>query len=130
MTIKPKRGKPRRRTAPQHGTDWWTNATHALWARSGGRCERCDRALGGGIGVSRHHRMRRRDGGDRLSNLLLLCGSGTTGCHGWVTEHPDEAYANGWSVRALATTDPAEVPVRINGRLWVLDDHGVKRLIP
>lgn len=129
MPVRPKRPKPRRREAPRGDAAWWQHATALLWARSGGRCERCNHEFTG-RGVSRHHRMRRRDGGDRLANLLLLCGTGTTGCHGYVTEHPEEAYANGWSIRALAGQDPADVPVRINGRLWVLDDHGGKRLVP
>lgn len=32
------------------------------------------------------------------SNLLTLCGSGTTGCHGWVEHHPTWAKAHGWSI--------------------------------
>jgi len=44
------------------------------------------------------------------SNLLTLCGSGTTGCHGWVEHHPKAAQAHGWSV-ARYQPDPQSVPV-------------------
>jgi hypothetical protein len=46
-----------------------------------------------------HHRKNASQGGsDELSNLLLACGSGVTGCHGWITEHPGEAKRNGWAM--------------------------------
>lgn len=65
--------------------------------------------------------MRRRDGGDRLSNLLLLC----RGCHQYVHAHPTEAVANGWIVRASPGVPPAEVVVRLaDGYLYHLDDYG------
>lgn len=40
---------------------------------------------------------------------MLLCGSGTTGCHGWVHGHPAEAYRLGWLVHSWH--DPASVPL-------------------
>lgn len=43
------------------------------------------------------------------ANLLTLCGSGTTGCHGWVTANPSAARMDGLSVSQH--TDPATVPV-------------------
>jgi hypothetical protein len=67
--------------------------------------------------------MRRRDGGDRLSNLMALCRR----CHGWITEHPERARTDGFIVLANTTPrlDPEKVRVRI-GRygLWffLLDD--------
>lgn len=70
-----------------------------------------------------HHRKNRSQGGqDVLSNLLLLCGSGTTGCHGYITEHPAEAYENGWSVRSHQ--DPADQEVLYRGTWVLLDDLG------
>lgn len=125
--MKAKRATPRRRKAPQEkDAAWWTWATQMLAFRSGERCEHCGRDLNGR--VERHHRMRRRDGGDRLSNLLFLLPV----CHTWITEHPAEAVANGWIVEANGTLDPAEVPVRIglNGALFLLDDHGGRRPVP
>lgn len=41
-----------------------------------------------------HERLPRGRGGPRDSfNAVPLCGSGTTGCHGFVTEHPAWARA-------------------------------------
>jgi len=51
-------------------------------------------------------------------NLLTLCGSGTTGCHGWVEAHPQDATMSGWSVPSWA--DPATVPVRHWEHGWAL----------
>ena len=63
-------------------------------------------------------RRRRRDG----VACLHLCGSGTTGCHGMVTEHPARAYDRGWSVRS--GFEPAEVPVVFRGNWALLTDDG------
>ena len=126
-TVKRRRDQPRRRSAPQADHfDWWTTfANPLLMLRSGGVCEvgGCDLNQ---TGIERHHRIRRRDGGDRLSNLLALCPTH----HHYVTDHPAEAYANGWSIRALDDTDPETVPVRLapTGHLWTLGDNGTKRL--
>lgn len=82
--------------------------------RSGGVCERC----GVAPATNWHHRKNRSQGGDdTLPNALHLCGSGTTGCHGYVTEHPADSYDKGWSVRRAF--DPADVPVYRMGE-WVL----------
>lgn len=79
-----------------------------------------------------HHRLARGAGGSKLAhvnapaNLLLLCGSGTTGCHGWVESHRAEAYEAGLLVRRNGVLLPAEVPVfsRWRGRWFLLDDAG------
>lgn len=90
----------------------------ALHQRAGSCCERC------GIRATNfHHRKNRSQGGlNELSNALLLCGSGTTGCHGWITEHPAEAYEMGWSVRS--TDDPATRRVRLVYGWVLLDNDG------
>lgn len=81
-------------------------------ARAGECCERCGlHARGGSI----HHRRPRGMGGTKdpaaatAANGVLLCGSGTTGCHGWVESHRAEALAQGWLVRQ--GVDPAIVPI-------------------
>ena len=67
---------------------------------------------------------------NHLSNLALLCGTGTTGCHGWITAHPDEAYADGWAVRRNSLDLPSEVPIRLlSGALIALHDDGTRQLI-
>jgi hypothetical protein len=96
----------------------WGEANAVLYRRARGNCERCSRPLGGD--AARHHRMRRAVGGDRLSNLLLL----HTECHRYVHAHPEESRANGWIVAATGQLDPLTAPVRIAGRLWLLDDAG------
>jgi hypothetical protein len=44
---------------------------------------------------------------NRAPNLLALCGSGTTGCHGLVERHRDLSYRFGWLVHRGVTL-PAE----------------------
>jgi hypothetical protein len=122
--IRARRATPRRRTAPQEDAAWWEEANAVLVTRCHGRCERCNLGLNGQM--ERHHRIRRRDGGDRLSNLLALHPT----CHTYITEHPEEAKANGWIVSALAGTDPTEARVRIDGLWWLLRDDGTKVPVP
>lgn len=114
--IKPKRATPRRREAPRWSWDEWAAAAYVLANRSGGGCERCGTARGP---FERHHRKRRRDGGDRYANILLLCRD----CHAWVTEHPAESRKAGWIVSV--SRDPADVPVLVYRNEWMrLDDDG------
>ena len=75
-----------------------------------------DRALGcceicGTFGATNaHHRKNRSQGGkDDLANLMLLCGSGTTGCHGTVTMAPVWAENLGYTVRRDQA--PESIPV-------------------
>lgn len=81
------------------------------------RCVRCGIYTPGG---SIHHRQG-RGGPDphRPAALGLFCGSGTTGCHGYVHVHPAESYANGWMVRRLGTVVCEKVPMRTH-QGWVL----------
>ncbi|MFI0469270.1 HNH endonuclease [Saccharopolyspora sp. 5N102] len=88
-------------------------------------CERCGVALGANI----HHRRPRGAGGSKdpatntPSNLLLLCGSGTTGCHGWVESYRIIAYRHGWLLHSWQLA--LDTPVRIHDRgLVLLDDIG------
>lgn len=54
-------------------------------------CARC-----GARGSNRHEKVTRGRGGPRDEfNTVVLCGSGTTGCHGWVTGNPLAAMAEG-----------------------------------
>jgi hypothetical protein len=98
---------------------WTEQPTRAAVAnRSGGYCE-----LGcGRRATNMHHRKNRSQGGQwSPANILHLCGSGTTGCHGYYTNHPAEAKRLGVSV--LPSEQPAEIPVRTPaGLLWLSDD--------
>lgn len=100
--------------------------------RAGGRCEMCGNPVSYGY-YSYHHRRTRGMGGSKdpatnqASNLLLLCGTGTTLCHGWITEFPKKAKAeeNGWVVSRWAK--PALVPVLVFSHAphkVLLDDDG------
>lgn len=117
--IKPKRATPRRRSAPRWSWDEWQDANVRLEVRCGNLCERCGKQPP----TERHHRQRRRDGGDRLSNILALC----TDCHRHVTEHPKEARIAGYIVSV--NRDPAEIPVLWRAREWyTLWDSGTMEL--
>lgn len=127
--IRPKRRTPRRREAARWTAEEWETANQALLIRSRGCCEVCGvDLLANQRPVSRHHRQRRRDGGDRLSNLLLLCGTGTTGCHGTITGNPSMARVSGWIVPT--EVDPRTISVRLaDGYLYYLDDEGRRVLV-
>lgn len=107
-------------------------ARDLVYARSGRRCERCGRRRG----TNWHH----RKAAGRIwtpENGLDLCGSGTTGCHGWVTHHPTLAKRYGWSVSnydapllapvvvwlewCYLTRDGQKVPIRNTANLPAID---------
>jgi hypothetical protein len=86
--------------------------------RSGGVCEVC----GGARATNKHHRVKAGRVW-RPSNVLDVCGSGTTGCHGRIESYPDASKEQGWWL--LPVQDPARAPVWIFGRGFVfLSDTG------
>lgn len=98
--------------------------------RDGGRCVRCGMPVPAGEGSIHHRRPRgmggtRRRGAGLASNGLLLCGSGTTGCHGWVESHREEARRLGMLVPLSG--DPVMSPVRYwDGEWYMLGDRGLR----
>jgi hypothetical protein len=96
------------KVAPQTAVEQ-RDAYEVVTYRDGGVCVRCKRTHPL-LGVNRDHRQNRRPGNTTPANLQLLCGSGTTGCHGWKTENPKASEREGWSVPGWA--DPAEWPAR------------------
>jgi len=84
-------------------------------------CALCGMGIGPegrGIGWSVHHRLRRSQGVDHsIQNVIILCGSGTTQCHGWVHANPADARAGGWLLSGRQ--EPLAVPVLIAGQRWV-----------
>ena len=105
------------------------DAYELVTLRDADTCQRCRRNCGWGV-TSRHHRKNRSVGGrTEVANLTVLGGTGTTGCHGWVTEHPRDALEAGWTVPGWA--DPEEFPAArwvptMRGTLrpaWVLYDR-------
>lgn len=111
-----------------------TGATTALLLeRSGGICECC----GHRPGSNRHHRRSRGMGGDKrpgtdsISNLLLVCGTGAMGCHGWLETHREESYASGLLVlRSVSDEDIASVPVRLACGVVTLTGTGTYEKVP
>ena len=58
--------------------------------------------------TNEHHRKRKSHGVDNTPpNLIPVCGSGTTGCHGYVHANPAISYEKGWLVHSW--DDPAEI---------------------
>ena len=103
-------------------------------ARDLGACSRCGRHvahLERGVPWSIHHRRPRGQGGSSLdwvegaANKVILCGSGTTGCHGWVESHRTEARALGFLVPLNGMQKADEVAIKHeNLGLVYLNDEG------
>lgn len=73
-----------------------------VYARDQGKCVRCG-SVWHWAGMDVHHRRMRSHKFPLLNspaNLITLCGSGSSGCHGWVHEHTGEAYEKGWLVHS------------------------------
>lgn len=107
------------------------------WERAQGCCERCGKGLDWhdrGWGWSAHHREARGSGGSRLphvskvSNMLILCGSGVTGCHGIVETGRSAATDLGYLVSRHGLRRPKDVPVLhvLYGWVLLLEDGNVE----
>jgi len=94
------------------------------------RCERChEDFLYSGVSV--HHRRPRMMGGSKNellhlpANLIALCGSGTTGCHGWVESNRTKAREMGLLIQKVESAE--DIPFQDkNGIWWKLDNLGQK----
>lgn len=91
-------------------------------------CQWCGAPIGSGE-YSLQHRRARGMGGSRdastnlAANLVLMCGTGTTGCHGHVESHPREALDRGFRVSQGATPSRIAILTATRG-LVLLDDVG------
>lgn len=98
-------------------------ARRVVRERAAGKCELCRRQA-----TNWAHRVGRGQGGLWTpSNGILLCGSGTTGCHGWTTHERNHARVGGWIVDS--GEHPADVrvwlaPVTLLPGWYRLDDAG------
>lgn len=117
--------RSRRKTGPS------SDVVTAVLERAGYSCEACSSPLGDRRGVdwSVQHRIPRGMGGtrwagvNRPSNLMILCGSATTGCHGFAESHRGPAVAAGWLIQSR--TDPRTVAILITRDRWCyLGDDG------
>lgn len=90
-----------------------TAAEQLALARDGVTCVRCGRSVEGRQASLHHRKLRGRKVPPReydlAENLVLLCGSGTSGCHGWAHHNRREAARTGWVV--WSWDDPAAIPI-------------------
>lgn len=110
-----------------------------VWERDGGACANCGRSLrfdARGFEWSLHHRTPRGSGGSRApwtnlpSNLVLLHGSGTTGCHGGFEKNRKQAENLGFIVRHGIRL-PADIPIQhFRYGLTYLTDTGTTNKYP
>jgi len=97
-----------------------TQTRFGVFARANYQCEKCLDAPIGGVSV--HHRRPRMMGGSRNellhqpANLILLCGSGTSGCHGWVESNRDKARVQGYLIQKVESAE--QIPFRDNSGIW------------
>ena len=71
------------------------------------RCERCGSA---GPLTCQHLVKRSQGGGWSPESIAVLCGSGTTGCHGWAERNPYAAQAEGFATPP--DEEPGQRPIR------------------
>jgi hypothetical protein len=98
-----------------------------VYARSCGWCEVRIPGVCFGRAGNWHHR---RSAG-RIwtpSNGLHLCGSGSTGCHGWITEHPAEARERGWALLSGQSSRLEPAVITAKGQWCYLTENG--RYVP
>jgi hypothetical protein len=98
--------------------------------RDGHQCQMCGRSIVD-YPSSIHHRINKGSGGsaklERPSLLIRMCGTGTTGCHGYVTEHPKDAAATGWILpKNNPDIEPTTEPVLTYLGWFTFDDEGGK----
>ena len=104
-------------------------ARRIVYRRDGHHCQMCGRSVVD-FPSNVHHRINRGQGGsallERASLLIRICGSGTTFCHGWVTEHATKAGELGWVLpKNNPDIDPTQERILTHEFGWVLlDDHG------
>lgn len=99
-------------------------ARAAIYGVTDGRCAGCGRTSP----LTCQHRRARGKGGTSLravgdaANGLPLCGSGTTGCHGWAEAHPTYAALLGWRLTSGQTVEDPFWTAQYGWRRYVADD--------
>lgn len=93
----------------------------AVRRRDGGQCLRC-----GVPGTEIQHRMRRREGGHALWNLVLMCHT----CHQrWAHANPEAARETGWII-SVHHTQPWSVPLKTFFGWALLTEDGEITVLP
>lgn len=113
-------------------------ARDTVMARNARMCEIQIEGVCRGMAETYQHRKRRGhcSPAERWapSNGLAICGSGTTGCHGWIHRNPEAARERGWEVSAWG--DPARESVWLRNpsllgmELYLLRDDGGLEIAP
>lgn len=98
------------------------------------RCAACGVRVNGerGRDWSVHHRKPRGMGGTKdpavssPANGVILCGSGTTGCHGEVEANRGNAMVEGFLISRNGVQVPSEVSIEhaVHGYVYLDDDGG------
>ena len=116
---------PKPKTSKQAKTNRGLDALKAqARRRDNNACVVCGVFVGDGGNV--HHRRNRGMGGSKaanvISNLVVACGSPSSGCHGLLTNRPWEIDAewHGWVLPTNGNQDPATVPVLVAWLGWAL----------
>lgn len=92
-----------------------------VYARDGRQCLRC-----GVPGTEIQHRMRRREGGHALWNLVLMCHN----CHQrWAHANPAAAREQGWII-SVHQREPWNVPVKTFFGWVILTEDGQIQAVP
>lgn len=97
----------------------------AIYQREDQACGWCGKwAQGGSI----QHRVARGMGGTRrkvtLADGVLLCGSGTTGCHGLVESEPAKAETYGYRLRQGCEAHRMPIFIHLMGWVYLTVDGG------
>jgi 5-methylcytosine-specific restriction endonuclease McrA len=90
--------------------------------RSGGRCEICLRRLHLTAQHTHHRLMRSHGRNDGLANVLALC----PGCHADVHDQRGNSVEHGWLIPSWEKRTPAQIPVLLQARWWLLLPDGGK----
>lgn len=97
--------------------------------RSGRKCERCGKTVL--VGGNHHHRkLRSRGGIDCPSNLVFVCGSGVSGCHGWIHANPALATEAGWMLGTRQTPEGVAIDSARYGLVFLGTDGQLYGLTP
>ncbi|MGO4143830.1 HNH endonuclease [Paenarthrobacter sp. YAF11_1] len=115
-----------------HGRGPTTAVRRQVIQRDLSKCQYCGRHVRTEDGwYSLQHRRARGMGGTRSAaanqpaNLLLVCGTATTECHGLIESQPVQATARGFRISSAA--DPEKLPYTDwTGREWSLTNDGRK----
>lgn len=126
----------KRRRPPAERGEFSPKVRKAIRARDCDRCVRCGTHIDQGtLGHSIQHRYARGAGGTSqtwvggVANGIVLCGTGSMGCHGWVEAHPEASLPLGWRIETGEAPELVPVLYAHLGHVLLLDEYaGVTRL--